>query len=338
MLMLNCENNSGKEIGVSLNRDEGVRAATGFTRAQRMLAGIAVGDAFGRYYENKSRSEIIEIARFDRYLQEEVRYSDDTQMSLAVAELMISPLPFTAETLASNFIHAWKRDRRRGYSTRTQKVLEESRTGAEFLELFRAENPAQIKSNGSAMRALPLGLYRDGEEVVAKSVLNSEITHAHPEAVKASVCVSLLAHYFYYRLGDPGEVISFVREKSAGICPAADEYLGKVESLTATDYTVLLGDHADRGLPCDALLTLGVVLHVARTWFDDPREALRQSILVGGDVDSVASLVLGGVMMLHPFDALPPFLLDDLENLRYGRDYTLDLGSELSKKYTTGEE
>lgn len=303
-----------------------------------MLAGIAIGDAFGRYYENKSRSEIHEIARFDRYLQEEVRYSDDTQMSLAVAELMVSPLPFTAEALASNFIYAWKRDRRRGYSTRTEKILEASRTGAEFLDLFSAESPVQIRSNGSAMRALPLGLYRDADTVVEYSVLNSEITHAHPEAIKASVCVSLMAHYFYYRLGRPDDVIGYILEKSAGICPEANDYLSKIAVMGDTDYSIILGSHADKGLPCDALMTLGVVLHIAQRRFDSPPEALRQSILTGGDVDSVASLVLGAVMMLHPLEALPPFLLEDIENLRYGRDYILKLGDTLGKTYPTEEE
>ena len=301
-----------------------------------MLAGIAIGDAFGRYYENKTRSEILEVARFDRYLQEEVRYSDDTQMSLAVAELMVSPLPFTAEALASNFIYAWKRDRRRGYSTRTQKVLEESHTGAEFLELYRREDPASIRSNGSAMRALPLGLLPHVGSVLATSLINSEITHAHPEAVKASICVSLLAHYFYYRLGPPDVAVEYVLEMTSRICPDAGDYLWKVAALTDTDYSVLLDVHAERGLPCDALMTLGVVLHIARRWFDDPFEALRQSILVGGDVDSVASLVLGAVLMLHPLESLPPFLLEDLENLNYGRNYILELGGKLSKIYITG--
>lgn len=44
--------------------------------------------------------------------------TDDTQMSLAIAEAIVSREPWTPELLAAKFVKAFKRDRRVGYASK----------------------------------------------------------------------------------------------------------------------------------------------------------------------------------------------------------------------------
>ena len=46
------------------------------------------------------------------------KYSDDTQMSLAIAELVIEEKDWTSQLIADKFVAVFKRDERFGYSSR----------------------------------------------------------------------------------------------------------------------------------------------------------------------------------------------------------------------------
>ncbi len=302
-----------------------------FTKAQRMLLGIAIGDAFGLSYEGKSRVEIEEKITTDEYRKGKCKYSDDTQMTIAVSELLLSDFEFNEETLASNFVYAYRRDVRRGYSSTTKRILSDSYSGKGFLD--RSAKRKNRKTNGSAMRALPIGLLKEVKGVANKAIINSMVSHTHPEAIKASVGIALTSHYFYYDLGEPINLIKYVTSNSKNICGECNSYLEKIDKLTVLDFKVLFGTKSEKGLPCDALMTLGVVLYIVKNHYDNPLEALKQAVLIEGDVDSSASLVLGAVMINNTFEALPEFLLCDLENRKYGRDYLIQLGTRLSNKF-----
>ena len=75
------------------------------------------------------------------------------------------------------------------------------------------------------------------------------------------------------------------------------------------------------GIDSDAMRTAAVVLYVVR-WHDGPRDALRASIDLGGDVDSIAALALGLVggsagLRLGEEGGLPWELLEGLEGAEY---------------------
>ena len=75
------------------------------------------------------------------------------------------------------------------------------------------------------------------------------------------------------------------------------------------------------GIDSDAMRTAAVVLYVVR-WHDGPRDALRASIDLGGDVDSIAALALGLVggsagLQFGEDAGLPWELLEGLEGAEY---------------------
>lgn len=305
-----------------------------FCKAQRMMLGIAVGDALGREYENIPRREI-HIGKIpEGYSKGTGIYTDDTQMSIAVAETMLSGEPFSAERLADNFVRAYGRDRREGYSRETLGMLENSRNGDEFVASMKEEEKSERKSDGSAMRAVPIGLFPDIKDVIENAIINSKISHAHTHAVSASVAVALASNYFYYDKGPRNRVVGHIILHMEQIWAEVCNYLKKIDELEEFDPVAVLGEHADYGPPyTDAMPVLGAVLFMIKKNYDDPIAAITETLSLGGDADTTLSMVLGILLADHPVELLPERLFSDLENGDYGRDYLLDLGKRLDRVY-----
>src|SRR5437764_14049243 len=83
-----------------------------------MLVELAIGDAYGAGFEYAADSIVREKNNLSAYVQHprhDIRpgcYTDDTQMSVAVAEAIVSDEPWTPATLAQRFVTAFKRDPR----------------------------------------------------------------------------------------------------------------------------------------------------------------------------------------------------------------------------------
>ena len=305
------------------------------SKAQKMLLGLAVGDAFGAGYENVRRgSSRLTFRRPFHYPNGTGIYTDDTQMSLAVAELMTSFILFTEEALASHFVFAYRRDMRSGYSTHTKKMLGKSWCGMDLINAQSAEEKRNRRSDGSAMRGVPSGLFPDLYDVVEFATINSIITHAHPAAVSASIGIALASHFTYYNLGNHGEIIEYVRQYLPQLHPGFDSYLADIDALDDLDISTILGRYANRGAPYDnARPVLGVVLFVLKHHSSNLPAVIEQCIRFGGDVDTTMCMAMGIAMMHGLIDSDLRVLIDDLENGSFGRDYLLRVGDALSGKY-----
>ena len=87
-----------------------------------MLLELAIGDAYGAGFEFVDQQTIELYNNLNGYIQHPRHdippgcYTDDTQMSLAIAEAIVSREPWTPELLATKFVAAFHRDRRFGYA------------------------------------------------------------------------------------------------------------------------------------------------------------------------------------------------------------------------------
>ena len=87
-----------------------------------MLVELAVGDAYGAGFEYASdalvrdRNDLSWYVQHPRHGIRPGAYTDDTQMSIAVAEAILSGERWTPALLARHFVTAFKRDRREGYA------------------------------------------------------------------------------------------------------------------------------------------------------------------------------------------------------------------------------
>jgi ADP-ribosyl-[dinitrogen reductase] hydrolase len=310
------------------------------TKAQNMLLGIAIGDAFGAGYEflEGGRAAVEKELDFTRYRAHPNPefshragwYTDDTQMSIAVAELLLSNKNFEKNNLADYFVKCHKRDPVIGYSKRLQQALDDSNNGQEFLSIINNES----KGNGAAMRAVPIGLVDDLDTLVEYAIINAETTHNTPEGIASSLFVSLASHYFVKGLDKRRKLLDFIHPYVQRVHQGAANHIYAVSKLKSEDLTILFGPgRENRGVPCDATKTIGAVFYIISNHGNDPREALRHAVLLGGDTDSVASISLGLLSINEGLNALPSWMLKNLTEHKYGKDYIMRLADKLAERF-----
>lgn len=128
-----------------------------------MLLELAVGDAYGAGFEYADPDFIArhnDLCAYQKHPHHAIlpgAYTDDTQMSIAVAEAIADDLPWTPETLAGKFVEAFKRDPRVGYASRFYDFLRRVETGAQFLAEMV---PASDRSGGWLYVIRELRLHR----------------------------------------------------------------------------------------------------------------------------------------------------------------------------------
>lgn len=172
----------------------------------RFLSLMAVGDAFGMKYEFVTHDQSVAEAdlhfgpnpNFAAYQAGE--YTDDTQMSLANAELLLSPAfteaaHVTDDALIAQWLAAFKRDKRLGYSQTMYAVLDDSESPQDFRARVKPELGV---TSGAAMRAGPFGLLPDVNDVRQLAARQARITHNTPAGVNAALAVALTTHHLHY--------------------------------------------------------------------------------------------------------------------------------------------
>lgn len=269
-------------------------------RVRLSLDGLSVGDAFGQRFfgpvgNGQTIGRVLPPAPW--------RYTDDTEMALAIAHILSQHGTIAQDELAQEFAARYAVDPHRGYGAGMHNLLAAVGNGddwrVESRHLFRGEGSF---GNGSAMRVAPVGAYfaDDFERVVEEAKLSAEVTHAHEEAVAGAIAVAIAAAWAW-------------QERERGPVAPTSELLETVyEHLPAGK--VCHGIHVARQLPLDeweftAAENLGCgeqitcadtvpfCLWIAARHLDDYQTALWNTVRVGGDIDTNAAIV-GGIVAL----------------------------------------
>lgn len=274
-----------------------------------MLLELAIGDAYGAGFEYADPEMIRQQNNLSRYVKHPRHtiqpgcYTDDTQMSLAIAETIVAGEPWEPVVLADKFVKVFQRDPRKGYATGFYHFLEQVRDGEQFL---RDINPSSEKS-GAAMRAAPIGIYPTISLVIERCTIQAALTHNTLKGINAAVAAALMTHYFLYRLGPKSELGRFLEGRVHGHW--ASPWAGKVKS--------------QGWMSVQAAVT-------ALTRCDTMSNVLKACIQFSGDVDTVAAIALAaGSCSTEIAQDLPAHLFDKLENGQYGRDYIRLLDTQL---------
>ena len=274
-----------------------------------MLLELAVGDAYGAGFEYVNRQLIRQFNTLERYVKHPRhstrpgQYTDDTQMSLAIAEAIVSQEAWTPLNLAERFVTVFKRDPHEGYASSFQAFLRHITDGKAFL----AEIIPTSDKSGAAMRAVPIGIFRSIDEVKEKATIQAAITHNTPDGINASVAAALMAHYFIYKLGEKKHLGEFIEQHVDG--EWADAWSGQVG-------------------PKGWMSVKAAITAIHQN--DRLSDMLRSCIEFSGDVDTVATIALGAASSSSEVEQdLPQQLIDGLENGTYGRDYIMKLDAQL---------
>jgi ADP-ribosyl-[dinitrogen reductase] hydrolase len=280
-----------------------------------MLVELAVGDSYGAGFEFTSDAFIAQNNDLSKYRQhpkwegqtEAGHYTDDTQMTIAVAEALLSGKPWTKELLADKFVECYKRDPRNSYARAFNKFLTEIKDGTEMLQKI---SPKSDKS-GAAMRASPLGLLPKIDDVLSQGKIQASVTHDTPDGTNAALAASLMVHYFAYDLGKKADLGAFIGKHVPNdwTSPWAGKVGVKGWQTVKAAITVVAR--------CSSL-----------------SEVLRLAVSLGGDVDTVCVIAMSSASLCGEIkNDIPLVLKDSLENGPYGRDYLAKLDKDLFSKF-----
>ena len=219
-----------------------------------MLGAIA-GDIIGSIYEQRP-IKTKDFPLFDA----RCRFTDDTVLTVAVAEALLSGRPFRQALLEFGRRHPGA-----GY-------------GGSFIRWLQSDysRPYNSWGNGSAMRVSPIGFAFDAEaEVLEQAGRSAEVSHNHPEGIKGARAVAL--SIFLARTGRSKEQI---RERIEELF----DY-----NLTRSLESIRPGYSFD--VSCQGTVPEAIIAFLEADSYED---AVRNAVSLGGDSDTQACIT-GGI-------------------------------------------
>lgn len=283
-----------------------------------MLVEIAVGDAYGAGMEYVPSEFLMEHNNLNGYVAHPThhalkagQYTDDTQMSIAVAETLLMAEDIdrlTKKDFIKAFFHTFKRDPRDGYSRAFQTFLEE----VESPEQFEATIISNSTKSGGAMRAGPVGLLSSLDQVNRIAALQASITHDTDLGKDAAKATALSVYYCRNRIGKKSDLDKFLNKFVPGY-KWSEDWSGKITSTGI--YHVRAATTLIRKLD-----SLSNILHAV--------------VAFEGDVDTAAAIAMAIGSQSEEIDNdLPEILYANLERGKYGFNYLEDLDYKLMEKF-----
>lgn len=297
-------------------------------RFRGCLLGVAIGDSLGATYEGEPASFIYACypspqELFDRD-QDFLDYSDDTQMTIGVAEALIEDGEIRASTLCRKFV--WNYVPARGYGRGARRILEAMEEGQDYVAVAEDVFPGGSYGNGAAMRVAPVGLLfgHDSQKLSEQVALQSEVTHRHPLGVEgAQIVASAVAAVLEMDEFDRKEFLSRIRS----VC-TQPEFLNRWERLSELQPQQI--GELGNGIEATESVMTAVACFLA--WPHSYVDAIGNAILLGGDTDTIAAMTAAISGAYLGIEAIPSAALAKLENDSKGRDYLFTLADRLFER------
>jgi ADP-ribosylglycohydrolase len=303
--------------------------------ARAVIYGLALGDALGWPVEFFARSHI--RAKYGRagitVPPDPALYTDDTQMSTAMAEALVESGEKDIDTfmtsLANKFV-AWKNDP----ITATRAPGTTCIRGVNALELGAPWNEAGVKDSkgcGACMRVAPIGYFYQHDVSSLSNIARSQawLTHRHPTSDAASVGAAYLVKLALDGAEPqvfPDRLLSFV----GGQSDEFEEAIKRVIEVRDWPDAEAALDHIGRtrGGGWIAEEAVAMALYCVLKHPDNYTAAVILGANIDGDSDTVACITGGILGARLGLAALPQNWLTRLEN----RDYLGHLADRLAEK------
>ena len=263
-------------------------------RFRGALLGVAVGDALGAAYEGTPPElmppiDVEDLLRGGRPL----RYTDDTHMTLGVAESLVERRGFDGAHMASVFVRNFDAEPWRGYGSGPPRVFRQIERGVPWDEAGRTLfGGSGSFGNGAAMRVAPVALFafRDASAVDRLARQTAIITHTHELGIEGAVlqagAVALLLGEEPGGALDPRRLLSALRSRVSH--PIYREKLAAVDALLPD---AARGEVIARlGCGIEAHESVPAALHSFLAHRDSFADALVAAIGLGGDTDTIGSM------------------------------------------------
>ena len=220
------------------------------------MLGAIIGDIVGstREWHNIKTEEFEMVPRGSRF-------TDDTVMTLAVAEWLMTDTEHRPETLVACMQQLGRKYPNAGY-------------GKMLARWLTTDNPQPYNSfgNGSAMRVSPVGLYANTlEEAMELARITASVSHNHPEGIKGAQATA--AAIFMARTGSTkDEIRRFISET-----------FGYDLNRSCDDIRPTYGFDGS----CQGTVPESIIAFLDGKDYED---ALRLCISLGGDADTMGAI------------------------------------------------
>ncbi|MEM7234586.1 MAG: ADP-ribosylglycohydrolase family protein [Planctomycetota bacterium] len=279
---------------------------------QGCLLGLALGDALGAPHEG-GFLERMAWKLLGTTPNGERRFTDDTQMSLNVADTLIEKGEIDQDRLAERFAADYEFTR--GYGPGAARLLKRIASGESWRDANRAIYANGSYGNGAAMRAPVVGLfYPKVDDTLFDAVCRSaEITHAHPLGIEgaqlvATATVLSLEGLSGVEIVNRCSTVAESEEFRAKISTAREWIEGEVD-VSSGDVQRELGNGISALESCVTAIWLAL-----RSRERDFGELMQFAIDLRGDVDTIASMAGAIWGARRGISELPADALDRLES------------------------
>lgn len=297
------------------------------------LLGLAIGDALGGKFEAQSadgiRARFPSVQQLIDYPQEEIWYTDDTQMAIGVAEALVERGEVVEEVLCRAFVANYVPSR--GYGRGARAVLDAMEDGRDYREVAEQYFPGGSFGNGAAMRVAPVGLlFRDDRQRLWEQArLSSLPTHVHTLGIEGAQLLALaVAHCSMMEQFERSEFFA----KLLGACESP-MYRTKIELASRIQSP---DDLAELGNQIEAQHSVPTAIASFALTPESFEATICNVIFLGGDTDTLAAMagaLSGAYLGVH---RLPSRLVKLLESSPKGRVYIQQLSGRLFGVYERG--
>lgn len=295
------------------------------------LFGQALGDALGAPFEGYPADfvfwtfgpvhELLEQSSI-----EVLRYTDDTQMMIGVAETLVTHGEIDQDTLAQRFAENYEPER--GYGRGARQILECIAEGGDWQHLAETVFPGGSFGNGAAMRVAPVGLLfcQDLARLAEQAHASALPTHRHPLGIEGAQLLALAV-----ALAAQGSPL-----KGGGFYRALEDHCQSEEFRWQVHAARKLRRHHSldflgNSLPAHRSVVTSIACFTTSP--DSFEETVAQAIALGDDTDTLAAMAgaLSGAYL--GLGAIPQRWLDRLEDGPKGRPYLRTLAERLYERY-----
>lgn len=150
------------------------------------MLGAIIGDIAGSPFEFDRKKELAHSKKFE-LLYPESRFTDDTVMTLAIADAVVKAIPVKGSSVSVS---------EEKFEAQVIKSMQafglkypNAGYGSRFIYWLMVKNPKPYNSwgNGSAMRVSPVAwAFNDLESVEKFAEITARVSHNHPEGIKGA--------------------------------------------------------------------------------------------------------------------------------------------------------
>jgi poly(ADP-ribose) glycohydrolase ARH3 len=297
------------------------------------ILGCFLGDAFGSGFEGMDPNRsVFHMGVLSKKLTR--RYTDDTDMTLALTESIVQCGQVDPEDIARQY--SLSCDLRRGYAIGTIKAVQALRAGLKWHQVARIVFENGSFGNGAAMRVSPVGVFyhHDLNGLREAAIEQANITHVHPlgqwGAVMQAYSVGLAV---VQNPKEPFKKEQMIVNLKEGLWGGPIEYikaLNEIEEMLTHGKKLQAREVAQSlGNGVEAHFSVPSACYIAITYSPDFCDAIRAAISLGGDTDTIAGMV-GAIVGAHVGEkGLPIEWIEQLEDGPRGRSFARNLANSL---------